>query len=77
MLFTYNYSIVGGQKMLFFKRIRKDVQDMNKHIYDALDVAKYIVNKCTSENRPITNLQLQKILYFLQKQHLEQYGNCL
>lgn len=46
--------------MLFFKRIRKDVQDMNKHIYDALDVAKYIVNKCTSENRPITNLQLQK-----------------
>ena len=63
--------------MLFFKRIRKDVQDMNKQIYDALDIAKYIVNKCTSDNRPITNLQLQKILYFLQKQHLEQYNSCL
>ncbi len=62
--------------MLRFK-FRKDVQIMNKRIYDALDIAKYTVDKCTSEKCPITNLQLQKILYFLQKEHLVQYGTCL
>lgn len=40
---------------------------MGKRMYDALDIAKYIVDKCTVEKCPITNLQLQKILYFLQK----------
>lgn len=50
---------------------------MNYKTYDALYIAKYIINKCTSERNPITNLQLQKILYFLQREHLIQYGNCL
>lgn len=50
---------------------------MDKRIYDALDIAKYIVGKCTVEKCPITNLQLQKILYFLQKKHLIEYGNRL
>lgn len=32
----------------------------------ALDVAKYIIDKCAVEKRPISNLQLQKILYYVQ-----------
>lgn len=38
--------------------------------YSALEIARYIINKCTVENSPISNLQLQKILYFLQKEYL-------
>lgn len=50
---------------------------MGNKIYDALDIAKYVVNKCTTDKCPITNLQLQKILYFLQKKNLVDYGKCL
>lgn len=35
-------------------------------IYNAIQIAKYMVNKCTHENCPISNLQLQIMLYFLQ-----------
>ncbi|CCX87761.1 uncharacterized phage-associated protein [Clostridium sp. CAG:590] len=34
--------------------------------YRAIDIAKYIVDKCMQQRRPITNLQLQKILYYVQ-----------
>lgn len=39
--------------------------------YYALDIAKYIVNKCTLDEKPVTNLQLQKILYYIQKEFLK------
>lgn len=39
--------------------------------YTALDVAKYILYKCTQDDSPISNLQLQKILYFLQVYFLQ------
>ena len=42
-------------------------------IYNAIDVAKYMIDKCTREDRPISNLQLQTILYFLQG---ESYKEC-
>lgn len=32
--------------------------------YDAFDVACYIVNSCIDDQLPISNLQLQKILYY-------------
>lgn len=35
-------------------------------MYKALDLASYIVAKCAKDGYPITHLQLQKILYFLQ-----------
>lgn len=38
--------------------------------YRAIDIAKYIINKCTMEQNPISNLQLQKILYYVQKTYL-------
>lgn len=33
-------------------------------IYNAMDVANFIINKCYEMHNPISNLQLQKILYF-------------
>ena len=33
--------------------------------FKALDVAKYIVDYCTRSNMPVSNLKLQKILYYL------------
>ena len=32
----------------------------------AKQLAHYIVDKCTKDNHPVSNLQLQKIMYFLQ-----------
>ena len=41
-------------------------------MYTALDLAKYVVTKCTKEDAPISNLQLQKILYYIQKTFLQE-----
>ena len=38
----------------------------------ALDIAKYIVTKCVNDNCPISNLQLQKFLFYIQKEFLAQ-----
>lgn len=40
-------------------------------MYKAIDLANYIVDKCIKDDDPITNLQLQKILYFIQKDFLK------
>lgn len=37
----------------------------------ALDLAHYIITKTTRENKPVCNLQLQKILYLIQKNFLQ------
>ena len=34
--------------------------------YTALEIAKYIISTCSKKNRPISNLKLQKLLYFVQ-----------
>lgn len=34
-------------------------------MYNALDIAKYVINYCNEKQKPISNLKLQKILYFL------------
>lgn len=39
----------------------------------ALDVANYVVNLCIEEHKPVSNLQLQKILYYIQRYYL--YSN--
>ena len=38
--------------------------------YKAVNIARYIINKCTADEHPISNLQLQKILYYVQKEFL-------
>lgn len=40
-------------------------------MYKAIDLANYIVDKCIKDNAPITNPQLQRILYFVQKEFLK------
>lgn len=41
-------------------------------MYSAMEIAKYIIDKCTREKKPISNLQLQKILYYIQREFLQQ-----
>lgn len=43
-------------------------------MYKAVDIAKYIINKCISLGRPISNLQLQKILYYVQGEYICKTG---
>lgn len=45
--------------------------------HPALDVAKHITHYCDSIDRPITNLHLQKILYFAWIDYYNQTGNYL
>lgn len=38
---------------------------------DAITLAKYIINRCAEDNEPVSNLQLQGILYIIQKTFLK------
>lgn len=40
-------------------------------MYSGLDLSKYIVSKCIEDGLPISNLQLQKILYYIQEDFLK------
>ena len=40
---------------------------VKERIYDAIDISQYIINKCTEDKKSINDLQLQKILYCLQR----------
>lgn len=44
-------------------------------MYSALDIAAYIIAYCKSNNFVISNLRLQKILYFIQAEFLVATGN--
>ena len=39
-------------------------------MYGALKIARYIIQRCNLENKTISNLKLQKILYFVQAEFL-------
>lgn len=43
----------------------------------AMDVARYILTKCNKEGQPISNLQLQKMLYYIQYEFLRETGEPL
>lgn len=52
-----------GEK--YTKVEEKDGKECTKMAeYSALNIAKYTINRCNAKNTPVTNLQLQKILYF-------------
>lgn len=40
-------------------------------MHTALDIARYIINKCIELGRPVSNLQLQKILYYVQGEYMK------
>lgn len=44
--------------------------------YSALNIAAEVITEYHEKGLPITNLALQKILYYIQIQHLDQYGCC-
>ena len=46
-------------------------------MYDALTIAMYIINRCFEEGAPVTNLRLQKLLYFVQLESYKVYGKRL
>ena len=43
-------------------------------MYNALTVAKYVIKRCNDSKRTISNLKLQKILYFIQAEFLAVTG---
>ena len=43
---------------------------------DAVDIAMYVVNLCTLNGTPVSNLQLQKILYYIQINFFRRMGNA-
>lgn len=42
-----------------------------------INLAKYVINRCLEINRPISNLQLQKILYFVEGEFYKTQGYWL
>lgn len=44
-------------------------------MYNALDVAKYVIGYCRENGYSVSNLKLQKILYFIQAEFLISNGN--
>lgn len=45
-------------------------------MYHARNIAKYIIEKSNRDNKPISNLKLQKILYFIQAEFLVDKGEA-
>lgn len=46
---------------------------MKKALYDYSIISNYIIAKCNQDEKPITNLRLQKILYYVQGYFLKKY----
>jgi Uncharacterized phage-associated protein len=40
-------------------------------MYTGLEISRYILNKCIELGRPISNLQLQKLLYYVQGEYIK------
>ena len=46
-------------------------------MYSAQCVANFLINECNRQNVPITNLKLQKLLYFVQGEYVRSYNERL
>lgn len=46
-------------------------------MYTAMQIARFIINLCYNEKRPVSNLELQKILYFLQVYFMRHHNGDL
>lgn len=66
---------VNKFKILLYK-MDNDIK-IEKEIYSAIDISNYIIDKCNKENIFINNLKLNKLLYFVQKEHLKKYNRIL
>ena len=43
-------------------------------MYDALDIARYVINYCNQKGYLISNLRVQKLLYFIQAYYVTEYN---
>lgn len=43
----------------------------------SLDLAKYVINVCIDKKRPLSNLQLNKVLFILNRKHIEYFNSKL
>ncbi|NFD54696.1 DUF4065 domain-containing protein [Clostridium botulinum] len=59
-----------GKVINLFNRWGDDGMNSNNKIYNVIDVAKYVINKSIEMGTPVSNLKLQKILYFIQGEFL-------
>ncbi|WP_161555467.1 Panacea domain-containing protein [Paraeggerthella hongkongensis] len=50
---------------------------MSQYVCTASQLAHYVVDKCTKDGKPVSNLQLQKILYFLQAVYCKKTNSLL
>lgn len=50
---------------------------MDEKTYKAIDIAKYIIKKAQDSDNPVTNLKLQKLLYYAQGWYLANFGKAL
>ena len=67
----------GGGAMLglFSLSNKKSLDTAGK--YSAMDIANYILERGTKENYQLSNLQLQKILYYVQRDFLQKENYAL
>ena len=61
----------------FCSRGKRDKNITQKSPYQVLDIAKYIVTKCIEDQKYITNLQLNEIMYIIQRDYLQKKGITL
>lgn len=62
--------------MIFVKREKKKEKSEGRDnmYYSATKLARYVISECTINNTPINNIQLQKILYFIQINFIINYS---
>ncbi len=73
--FIYYNSIVQMIIVLYNHSVREG-NIMGKYFYSALDIARYVINYSNGRNYGITNLKLQKVLYFIQARFLVEGEPC-
>lgn len=60
----------------YIKEKRNDMITNYDAKYSALTIAKYVLRKCTLQNKPLTNIKLQKMLFMIQKEYLKYNNLC-
>lgn len=66
-----NFSTMAENFEVDLKRFKNKLYNLNESNvyndkYSALDIAAYIINKSIDDNNPVSNLKLQKLLYYVQ-----------
>ena len=65
------YHLIERKKETKMRRERKDRED---DVMNAITLSNYIIEKFNEQGAPITNLKLQKVLYYVQGYSLKYFG---